>query len=586
VRISSSAQTGVSARNENMQRDLEALADRRFDIVVVGGGIFGLCAAYDAALRGFSVALVERGDLSAATSAACFKMVHGGVRYLQHADVVRLRQSAAERRVLLRIAPHLVQPLPIVIPTYGHGAKGKALLGAGLRVYEALTLDRNRGVRDPGRRIERAWFMSRGELLKAFPGVRSEGLTGAAVFEDGQMYSASRLGLAFAHSAAAAGAQIANYCEVTGFVREHGRVAGVTVRDSVGGAELDVLGQVIINAAGPWAEQLLAAELNIRLQRPSTFSRDTFLMTTRAAPGRFALAATGRTRDPDAVLSRDARHLFVVPWHQRLIVGVWHGVHRGDADSFVVTDEEIAAYLDEINWAYPGLELQRSEISMWSAGLVLFGENRPGTVDLSYGKRSRLIDHAEHGVPNLLTLIGVRYTTARAEAAHAVDWAARRLDAARRPCLSATRALAGGDIADTSEFLAEAQREYGRLLPEPTLAALARNHGRGFRVIAEAAKRDAGAAERLGGSDVIAAEVEHAVSEEMALRLADVVLRRTNLGDIGHPGREVLDATARCMGDALGWDADRRRREIESVEGLFAWRGSAPDATTQTPAAS
>jgi len=359
----------------------------------------------------------------------------------------------------------------------------------------------------------------------------------------------------------------------------------VTVRDRLGDTDFDVRGRVIINAAGPWAEELLAGQLDIRLQRPSTFSRDTFLLTTRAAPSRYALAATGRTRDPDAVLSRDARHLFIVPWHQRLIVGVWHGVHHGSADRFGVTEDEIAAYLDEINWAYPGLELQRSEISMWSAGLVLFGENKPGAVDLSYGKRSRLIDHAEHGVPNLLTLIGVRYTTARAEAAHAVDWAARRLEAAQRPCLTATRPLEGGDIEDTGALLADAQREFGGVLPGPALTALVRNHGRGFRVIAEAARGSTRAAERIAGSDVIVAEVEHAVREEMALRLEDVVLRRTNLGDLGRPGREVLDAAARCMGDVLGWDADRRRREIESVEALFAWRGAVPDAGSQAPAA-
>jgi glycerol-3-phosphate dehydrogenase len=557
-----------------MQRDLNALADRRFDVVVVGGGIFGLCTAYDAALRGFSVALLEKGDLAAATSSACFKMVHGGVRYLQHADIARLRQSAAERSVLLRIAPHLVEPLPIIIPTYGRGVKGKAFLGAGLRAYDALTVDRNRGTADRARHIGPARFMSRGELEEAFPGVRGEGLTGAAVFQDGQMYSASRLGLAFALSAARAGAQIANYAEVTGFLRDGDAVSGVHVRDRLGGGSFEVRGRVVINAAGPWAEELLAAGLNVRLEPASTFSRDTCFMTSRPARGRNALAAMGRTRDPDAVLSRDARHLFIVPWHERVIIGVWHVVHGGAPGRFTVTENELAAYLDEINWAYPGLNLERGEITMWSAGLVLFGENAPGAVNLSYGKRSRLIDHAAvHGVPNLLTLIGVRYTTARAEAAKAVDWAARRLGMAERRCTSAHRPLVGGRIDDVNALLASAEREYAPFIPGPTVRALVRNYGTEFRAIAEAARRDRHAAARLGDSTVAAGEIDHAVREEMAVRLEDVVVRRTNLGEIGHPGPTALNAAAERMGEIMNWDAARRRREIESVEALFAWRG-------------
>ena len=135
-----------------MRRDLTALADRVYDLVVVGGGIYGACAAWDATLRGLSVALLERQDFGGATTANSLKMVHGGIRYLQHADIYRVRESSRERRALLRIAPHLVRPLPIVIPTYGHGLQGKEFLSAGIKAYELLTCDRNRGLRDPERR--------------------------------------------------------------------------------------------------------------------------------------------------------------------------------------------------------------------------------------------------------------------------------------------------------------------------------------------------------------------------------------------------------------------------------------------------
>lgn len=151
-----------------LRRNLSALEGKEFDLVIIGGGIFGACAAWEASSRGLSVALIERGDFASATSANSFKMVHGGIRYLQHADLPRIRQSVAERNVLLRIAPHLVQPLPIVIPTYGHGIDGREALKTGLFLYDLLAFDRNRGIKDPERRIPPGALSPRVKLWSYF----------------------------------------------------------------------------------------------------------------------------------------------------------------------------------------------------------------------------------------------------------------------------------------------------------------------------------------------------------------------------------------------------------------------------------
>ena len=158
-----------------MKRDLAALGDRHFDLVVIGGGIFGACAAWDAAQRGLSVALIERHDFGGATSAYSFKMIHGGIRYIQHGDAWRVRQSSHERRAFLRIAPHLVHPLPIVIPTYGRGMKGKTVLRLGMGLYDSLTADRNRGIPDPSRKIPWGRGFDRDEVLRLFPGLDGGG---------------------------------------------------------------------------------------------------------------------------------------------------------------------------------------------------------------------------------------------------------------------------------------------------------------------------------------------------------------------------------------------------------------------------
>ena len=232
-----------------MIRDIDALQSKKYDLVIIGAGIFGVCAAWDAALSGLSVAIVDKGDFSQATSANHFKMVHGGIRYLQHGDVIRIRESSRERSALLRVAPHLVKPLPIVIPTYGHGMKGKAVIGAGMLIYDLLTLERNRGLQKD-RQIPRGRFISADQVLNLFPGIRREGLTGAAVFCDGQMYNPPRVALSFLRAAVERGADAANYVEVTGFLKNGHRVLGVKAKDVLDNRSFEIRARCVLNAAG------------------------------------------------------------------------------------------------------------------------------------------------------------------------------------------------------------------------------------------------------------------------------------------------------------------------------------------------
>jgi len=567
-----------------MQRKPATLANTPFDLVVVGGGIFGICTAWAATLRGLRVALVEKGDFAAETSASCFKMVHGGIRYLQHGDLVRLRQSARERSLLLQLAPHLVQPLPIAIPTYGHGSRGRLLLAAGAHAYDLLTADRNLGISDPARRIPPAALWGREEMLQRFPDVERDGLTGAVLIQDAQMYSAHRLGVAILRAAVERGAVAANYVEATGFLRRGGRVTGVHARDVLSGDSFEVRGRITINAAGPWSEGLLQRGLDRTLARPSAFSRDTFFITRRSAlAGEYALAASGRTRDPDALLSRNARHLFVVPWRGRMIVGVWHKVVPTVPDSVDVADAELASFIEEINWACPGLQLRAEEVAMWSAGLVLFGDNAPGSVHLSYGKRSRLIDHAaDHGVDGLISLIGVRYTTARAEAERAVDLAVRRLgDPAIGPARSHVTPVHGGAIADTAGFLDAARRQSGDL-PAAVVEGLCRRYGLAWREVTALAGGDPALTTPLGDSDVIGAELIYAARSEMAVRLGDALVGRTQLGATAYPGDAVIRTAARLMGSELRWDDSRRAAEIARVADWYRRRGGLAAAPADT----
>ncbi len=553
-----------------MKRDLARLAEREYDVVVVGGGIFGICAAWDAALRGLSVAILERDDFGQAATANCFKMVHGGIRYLQHADVSRVREASRERNVLLRIAPHLVHPLPFVLPTYGHGFKGKEMLNAAVKIYDLVTWDRNRGIVDLEQCIPAGSVLSRKQCLDLFPALESADLTGAVLFYEAQMYNPARLALSYLKSAIDAGAAGANYVEAIDFLRSGNGIVGVRARDALTGSELEVRGKITVNAAGPWAGPLLRAGLGLRLDPQPAFSRDAFFLVRGRLSGDYALGLPSRSKDRDAILSRGSRHLFLVPWRNYTLVGVWHEVHRGSPETLRLTAADVERFIDEINGIYPPARLDLRNVTACNSGLILFGDDRQKAGEHSYAKRSHLIDHAKaHGIDSLVTVIGARYTTSRGVAEHVVDMVFHKLGKKPRRAATSTTAICGGRIERFGEFLSDAvaKRPFG-LDPE-TVKALAHNFGSEYPAVLRHADKDRSLAETLGASRVIKAEVVHAVREEMAQKLSDVVFRRTDLGTAEFPGEAALTGCAAVMAKELGWDSHRLQAELEQTRAGF-----------------
>lgn len=552
-----------------MRRDPEALARGRYDLIVVGGGIFGACAAWDAVNRGLTVAVVERADFAAAASANSFRIVHGGIRYLQHGDLARIRASCRERRALLRVAPHLVAPLPIVIPTYGRGKDGKGVLRAGMTVYDLLTWDRNRGLTVPGRTIARNRGLSRVEVLARYPGIEAQGLTGGAMFSDAQMYNPTRLVWSFLRAAVERGAHVANYLEARSVLVRGGRAAGVAVRDVLTGREFEVEGRAVLLAAGAWTEALAATAGQAGAPPPRTFSRDLCFVVDRRPADAPALAVRTRTSDPDAIFSRSGRHLFIVPWRDCTLVGVWHKVYAGAPDALGVSAGELGPLLAEVNAAYPGLRLKPGEIARLNFGLVPFGENEAGAENLRYGKRSSLIDYGRRGgARGVIGLIGVRYTMARGDAAAAVDAVTRWLERSGARADTARLPVWGGDFGSFEALCAEVHTQLGGKTDAAAAAALAHNHGAAFGRVLDCAAGARDLLRPLTGSTVLGAEVVHAVREEMAVRLADVVFRRTDLGTGRPPAEAALEQCAALAAREAGWDAERTRAELAEVRAL------------------
>ena len=555
-----------------MGRALAALAGKEFDVLVVGGGVTGAATAWDAAQRGLSVALLERGDFGGATSAESLKVVHGGVRYLQHLDVVRVRESSRERRALLRMAPHLVQPMPFVVPTYGHGMRGPEILGAAFTLLNALTADRNRGLTDPARQVPRARVVSRSRVLEWFPDIDKEGLTGAGVFYDGQLFNPPRLVWAMVRTAARAGAAVANYCDVTALLLQGGRVSGVRVEDRLGGEKFEVRARTVVNAAGPYAEALLVRS-GIRAARSVPFSRDMALVLKRRLVDGRALALQTRYRDPSAVLSRGARHLFLVPWRGRTLVGVNSLIWRDEPDRLRVTEAEVSDFVTEIAEADPKLGLTMDDVALVMAGLlpVEKGDEEGGNV--SFGKRPLVVDNARaDGVQGLVSAISNRYTVSRGVAEHAIDLVYHKLGRTVRRSRTAVTRIHGGDFVRFEDLVREVAAALPEGLDRSLADRLARDHGSAYGEVLRLARERPELGVTVGGTDVLRAEVVHAARSEMVCKLSDAVFGRTGIATVGDPGRAELEECADLVGAQLGWDTARRETELREVRERIPFR--------------
>jgi glycerol-3-phosphate dehydrogenase len=525
-----------------MVRDLDALTARRFDLLVVGGGIHGLMAAWDAATRGLHVALVERRDFAGGASFHHHRTLHGGLRYLQAADLSRLRESVRERRTWARIAPQFIARQQFALIAGGRGGKPESMLRAGFAADALFAWDRNRDVPGflrlpPGRVIDATERegIDTGGLLPPGP---------LGLWHDYRTEHAERLTFAVALAAASAGAVLANYVDAIEPIREGRTIAGVIARDGVDGVTLQIAAQVTINATGAAGGRLMAA-FGVRSSPPLVKAMN--LVTTRPAPE----VASGAA-------SASGRLLFALPWQGRLSIGTWHGSKPCGADASMVTPEELESFLTEINQAFPSLDLTERDVALVQRGVVP-AHVQFGTVDLA--DRAILREHRADGIDGAITLMGVKYTTARALAQRAVTLAMAQLGK-HAPPVSDRTPLPGSlpdDAPSPFPFIdpqawAHLQRLYG------TRAAEVAGYARERRTLAE----------RITPSlPVIGAQVVEAVRNEMAMTLEDVVLRRTGLGSTGYPGDEAVLKFESILRDELGWTSARVGDELQSLKEFY-----------------
>ncbi len=537
-----------------MVRDLRRLADDTFDVVVIGAGIYGALAAWDATARGLRVALVDRGDFGGATSFNSLKTLHGGLRSLQSLSLAQMRRFIRERRALARMAPHLVQPLPFCVPTYRQPTRSAAALRVALAITDLVGADRNDGITDAALHLPGGRVVSRDECLTLNPLIDPAGVTGGAVWFDYQMRQAERVTLSAVQSAVAGGAAAANYVEAIDLVSTNGVIGGLTVADRLGRERFDIRAAAVLNAAGPWAPAL-AARL-VGGGPPARLSRAMNLVVDRV---------TGTHACGGVV---DGRFLFVVPWRDVSILGTSHDPHEGDAAAPHGTASHVAALLADAAIAFPRAALTPARVRLVHRGLLPMDDG--GGTPVRLVKESQVVDHAAAGRPGLVSIVSVRYTTARHTACAAVDAVVARLGQPPRSGLTEASRVASAGFASLVALDAEARDTAVPHTDAPLRARLAATYGSQWHDVAALAAADPALASPLSDAcPITGAEVMHAVRHEAAQTLTDVLLRRTEAGTAGRPDPAAVDRALTHLTAGLGWTPARVQSERDALAAVY-----------------
>jgi glycerol-3-phosphate dehydrogenase len=530
-------------------RDLTRFDGNIYDVLVVGGGIHGLACAYEAASRGLRVALIEASDFGSGASFNHQKTAHGGLRSLATGHLGRARESIRERRALARIAPWFLRPLPFLVGTYRSVVKNRLALRAAFKLDAWLGRRRNQGL-EPELHLPTARLVSKAATLRLFPGIRPEGLTGGAQWYDYQVVEADRLTFAFAAAASACGADLANYVEAIDVLREGGRIAGVIARDRLSNRTLEIKAHVTLNAAGSRAGEVMRW---FGIDRPFPLIKAMNLVTSRRASD-MALAAQ----------TRHGRMLTLVPWRGRALVGTSQSATTVGADDVAVTAADIETFIAEANTAFPALKLSPADVTLVHRAVVP-AATAGGKTDLK--PSAEIIDHGNGAV----TVVGVKFTTARAVAERAINAIGRRLRRRLPPSRTASTALPGAAIADHEALAIETARALGLDVPLPMIRHLIALYAEGAAGVIRLVHERPELREPLAaGTETIQAEVVYTIRHEMAVRLTDVVIRRTGLGSGGEPTADAIRRAARVAQSELGWDEDRTSEEIAEVTRFYA----------------
>jgi glycerol-3-phosphate dehydrogenase len=523
------------------QENLDRLAQEPFDLLIIGGGITGAAIARDAAMRGMQTALVEKDDFASGTSGRSSRLIHGGIRYLEYYQFKLVFEACCERRVMRRVAPRLVRPLPFLYPLYRQQKPAPWKLRLGLTLYDALGLFRN---------VQRHRWLDPSEVGEREPAVARRGLLGAARFYDAQADDA-RLTLTTVKSAHLHGAVIANHVSAVDLMVGRGRVIGACLVDQQGNREIEARARVVVNATGVWGDEVRAMD-----EMP-------WKAMLRPTKGVHLVAHREKLCSDHAVVfdsPHDGRHVFLIPWGDFALIGTTDTDFSGDLDSPAASEEDVAYLLDAAQYAFPDAQIAREDVISTFAGL------RP----LVRAPGSAYAVSREHAIvesgSGLITIVGGKLTTHRSMAEEVVDRVQEKLETdgtteAKRECRTQEK-LEG----------AQTRRALACALEGTVGEHLLTTYGSdGAWVLAYAEENPALAERIVPELPYLMAEVPYGIHHEMAVTLTDVLMRRTSLiYETRSGGLGRARAVAGLMATRLGWDEPEIDRQVSDYAAQVA----------------
>jgi glycerol-3-phosphate dehydrogenase len=518
------------------------MSNETYDVAVIGAGINGAGIARDAALRGLSVIVLEQNDMCSGTSAASSRLIHGGLRYLEYAEIPLVFESLRERITLRKIAPHLIRPLRISIPIYKGAKRGPLLIRLGMIAYDLLSV---------GKTVPRHDMLSHKDMLDKEPGLASDGLLGAARYFDAQITFAERLVLENLLAARAAGAEILIHTAVTAINIEEQQISSVDCEDTINGQKRRLNARVVINAAGPWVDAVVDTAASNAPQLVGGTKGSHIVV------GKF----DGAPADAFYVeAAADGRPIFIIPWNDQYLIGTTDIRYDGDLSEIRASPDEIEYLLTESNRVFPAAQLTARDVHFAYAGVRPLPKRDKGP-ESSITRRHIILDNT--GIARgLISIIGGKLTTYRNLAEQAVDRLGKALGQRLPSCRTRETLLPGAYRISEARALLESVKS---LSSEGVQRLLDIYGGRAAAIIAHAGADS----DRLRCIDekatVLAAEVAFAMNEEMARTLTDIVFRRLMIGLNADQGRAMYEEIATLAAKACNWDKKRRTDELAAL---------------------
>ncbi len=518
-----------------MHRDLDELETTKFDVLVIGGGIYGACIARDATLRGLKVCLIEAQDFSGQTSHNSLKIIHGGIRYFQHLNFKRVAQSIREREIWANTAKHYIRPLKFVIPTYGYATRGPLALGAAITMHNLFNFAQN--IKSKEKFYPKGSLISKTTCQKLIPFIQEDNITGGAQWFDGQIIDADRLLIELIKDAVNNGLAAANYLRANEIIVSSGIAKGAHVVDQISNRAFNISASLVVNATGPWAYKLLHTIVNDKKKYTNQPLSKSFNVVIDTMRYDYAFGLKSK-RESDAVIGKSDRIYFFTPWLNKTIIGTAHLTHDNSNNLNTDVSSDIQEYLDEINSACPTLNLSKDSVRYVYSGFTP-AENTDQLQEVKRSHHSNLIDHgAQDNICNLISVIGVKYTTARLVAEQAVDLIVSILNRGNK-----NRKVCSHLLEESSKCVDNVS-----MLDKLSLEDFPNKENvlNEFKHSAES-------------------HIHTSINRDMTIMLQDYLIRRTNLLVRGYLGKEQLEHAADVMARYFNWSNDEKARQINSV---------------------